>query len=111
MNIDASNPRATSPFAFVRGGKLHNPYFSSHHSGPVSYFAAEVQSTPSLTDGLLEALSTWADANLLVPHEEGVSWSRVGDDLAPSRTYTQKRGLRALVRRAKRAMGCGTSLH
>ncbi|KAJ1309911.1 hypothetical protein OPQ81_006670 [Rhizoctonia solani] len=74
-----SRRRASSPFEFVRGGKLDNPYFSSPSSYSSPHDDAEMQYGPSIDDSLIQALTTWADANLVAPDNADVAWGRATD--------------------------------
>jgi hypothetical protein len=101
--MTTSTRRSSSPFEFVRGGKLDNPYFSpSSPSNP--QVAAEMQYTSSINDSLIEALSTWADANLVAPDDTDIVWSRTNDTPELPRGRSNGRGWVGLVRRAKNAM-------
>ncbi|QRW27366.1 hypothetical protein RhiXN_01961 [Rhizoctonia solani] len=98
-----STRRSSSPFEFVRGGKLDNPYFSSSsHSNP--HIMAEMQYTSSINDSIVEALSTWADANLVVPDDADIVWSRTNDAPEPPRGRSNERSWRRFVQRAKNAV-------
>ncbi|KDN51807.1 hypothetical protein RSAG8_00356, partial [Rhizoctonia solani AG-8 WAC10335] len=104
QTMTTSSSRSSSPFEFVRGGKLDNPYFSSPNSRSNFHVPAEMYDAPSINDSLIEALSTWADSNLAAPDDADIAWSRANDVPEPPRGRSKERGLRGLVQRARNAM-------
>ncbi|EUC62108.1 hypothetical protein RSOL_413190 [Rhizoctonia solani AG-3 Rhs1AP] len=102
--MTTSSQRSSSPFEFVRGGKLDNPYFSSPNSCSNTHVAAQTYDAPSINNTLIEALSTWADTNLVAPDDADIAWSRANDVPEPPRGRSKERGWRGLVQRAKHAM-------
>ncbi|CAE6424163.1 unnamed protein product [Rhizoctonia solani] len=94
---------SSSPFEFVRGGKLDNPYFSPK-SPSNSHFGTEMQYASSINDSLIEALSTWADANLAAPDDADIVWSRTNGAPELPRGRSNGRRWGAFVQRARNAM-------